>query len=282
MSNERTDEFLKWRGLLDQPDARPDQVLDDREATWQKLADRLGERRRNRLSGYRIAAACLLFVLLIPAARLFQDHHGAAGIVRPRQQGRQLPPVSATAVRQQHVPAAAGSVATTGNGATTGNATTTGTAAKSATGATTGNATTTGSAGTSATAVSVGMNLIAKPADRRTDRNRLPLLANIRLSPAPIVAAPLDSASQSSLSQPSEGIRRSLSGMPPALRKKELKVVHQNEIRGGNTPSPAVSTTSTDRLINVLLRASRQQPSSVPPTSTEDPALLKIKLSPSN
>jgi hypothetical protein len=264
MSNERTDEFLKWRGLLDQPEARPDQVLDDRESTWQKLADRLGERRRNRLSGYRIAAACLLFVLLIPAARLFQDQHGAAGIVPPRQPVRQLPPVSATAVRQQRIPAAAGNSETSGNGGATGNGATS------------------GSAETSGHVVSAGMDLIAKPSARRTQRNRLPLLADIRLSPAPIVAAPFDSANQSSLPQPSEGFRGSLSGMPPALRTKELKVVHQNEIRGGNSPSPAVSATSTDRLINVLLRASRQQPSSVPPTSTDDPALLKIKLSPSN
>ena len=69
MSKERTDEFLKWRGLVDQPGDRPDQVLDDKEATWQKLAERLGERRRNRLSGYRIAAACLLFALIIQIGR---------------------------------------------------------------------------------------------------------------------------------------------------------------------------------------------------------------------
>jgi hypothetical protein len=70
--------------------------------------------------------------------------------------------------------------------------------------------------------------------------------------------------------------------MMPALRTKELKVVHQNEIRGGNTPSPAVGATSPDRLINILFRPARQQPSSVPPAAAEDPALLKIKLSPSN
>jgi hypothetical protein len=268
MSNERTDEFLKWRGLLDQPDARPDQVLDDREATWLKLADRLGERRRNRLSGYRIAAACLLFVLLIPAARLFQDRHGAAGTVPSRQPVRQLPPVSTTAVRQQRVPA--GNAAASGSVAASGNVAKSGGVAKS------------NSTATSDGVVRSGMDLLARPADRRTDRNRLPLLANVLLSPAPIAAAPLDSAIQSSLSQPSQGVREPLSGMPPALRAKELKVVHQNEIRWGNTPSPAVSATSTDRLINVLLRASRQQPSSVTPPSTEDPSLLKIKLSPSN
>jgi len=102
MSNERTDEFLRWRGLLDQPDARPDQVLDDREATWQKLADRLGEHRRNRLYGYRIAAACLLFALIIPAVRLFQDRHSVTVTLRPIQAAR---PVATAAVRQQHTPA---------------------------------------------------------------------------------------------------------------------------------------------------------------------------------
>src|SRR5271154_6880766 len=99
MSKERTDEFLRWRGLVDQPAARPDQVLDDKEATWQKLAERLGERRRNRLSGYRIAAACLLFALIIPAARLFRDRHSAAGVTGRHHPEKQLPPVATSVVR---------------------------------------------------------------------------------------------------------------------------------------------------------------------------------------
>jgi hypothetical protein len=251
MSNERTDEFLKWRGLLDQPDARPDQVLDDREATWQKLAERLGERRRNRLSGYRIAAACLLFALIIPAARLLQDRHNDAGVLRLRQPVRRLSPVSAAAVQPSQAPAvAAGASAAS---------------AAAAPGATT-----------------AATTPAALPIPRTRSRIRLPLLANIRLSPTPIMAAPPDSASQSPLPRPSQETGRPLPGMMPVLGAKELKVVHQNEIRGGNTPSPAVGATGSDRLINILFRPDRQQPSSAPPAAAEDPALLKIKLSPSN
>ena len=233
MSNERTDEFLKWRGLLDQPDAQPDQVLDDREATWQKLAERLGEGRRSRLSGYRIAAACLLFALIIPATHLLRDHHSDAGILPPRQPVRQLPPVSASVVRQSHTPVAA--------------------------------ATTTAQS--------------APPIPRARSLQHLPLLAKVRLSPSPIMAPLPDSAGQGPFPRSSLG---PLSVMTPALRPKELKVVHQNEIRSGNTPSPAVGATSPGGLINSLFHPSQQQPSSVPPAAAEDPALLKIKLSPSN
>ena len=274
MFNERTDEFLKWRGLLDQPDAQPDQVLDDREATWQKLADRLGERRRNRLSGYRIAAACLLFALIIPAVRLLRDHHTDAGMVLPRQPVRQLPHVSATTVRQSQAPVALGATAGAA-GATTAAA---GATAASHAAAAVPAATTPGATATAPVAAATAASS-APPIPRTRSLRRLSLLANIRLSPAPIMAAPPDSASQSPLARSSQG---PLSGMMPALRTKDLKVVHQNEIRGGNTPSPAVGATSPGGLINSLFRPSQQQPSSVPPSAADDPALLKIKLSPSN
>ena len=260
MSNERTDEFLKWRGLLDQPDAQPDQVLDDREATWQKLAERLGEGRRSRLSGYRIAAACLLFALIIPATHLLRDHHSDAGILLPRQPVRQLPHGSATAVRQSHTPVAAGEAAASHATAAVPAAISPG-----------------------ATAIAPGTTTTATPPAPPINRARslqhLPLLAKIRLSPAPVMAPPPDSASQSPLARSSQG---PLSGMTPVLRTKELKVVHQNEIRGGNTPSPAVGAASPGGLINSLFRPSQQQPSSAPPAAAEDPALLKIKPSPSN
>jgi hypothetical protein len=79
MSNERTDEFLSWRGRLDQPDALPEQGLDNHEASWQRLAERLREKPR-RLTGYWVAAACLLLAL-IPAIRLF---HPQARIIALR------------------------------------------------------------------------------------------------------------------------------------------------------------------------------------------------------
>ena len=243
MSKERTDEFLKWRGLVDQPDDRPDQVLDDKEATWQKLAERLGERRRNRLSGYRIAAACLLFALIIPAARLFQDRHGVASVPGRHRPKQQFPTVATSAVRLPHAATAAtttdagGGAGPAGGGATTAVAST--------------------SSGRAASA----------PA-RRTNRNHLPFLAAVRVSPALIVAAPPGSAG------PLPDVRLS-------PRTKELKVVHQNEIRGGGMASPSVGARSGDPLINILLHPSRQEPASASPP-TEDPALLKIKLSPSN
>jgi hypothetical protein len=65
------DPFAAWRRLLQDPDALTEPGLTDKDAAWDKLFERLSERPRRRIIGYRIAAACLL-VVLIPAARLFQ------------------------------------------------------------------------------------------------------------------------------------------------------------------------------------------------------------------
>ena len=112
MSDERPDEFFSWRSRLGPPDALPEQGLDNRDLTWEKLAHRLEktagrtprslgipgqssrhpsgshasansafarlrparlQTTRRRFPAYRIAAACLL-LLLIPAARLFHNH----------------------------------------------------------------------------------------------------------------------------------------------------------------------------------------------------------------
>ena len=117
MSNERPDEFLAWRGRLGQHDALPEQGLDDREATWERLNARLGsvlneERQpgmtvrpgedgldreraigkgtRRRIYRYGIAAAFLLLAL-IPATRFFPDRPLANGPVPDaiRQQAEQ-------------------------------------------------------------------------------------------------------------------------------------------------------------------------------------------------
>ena len=77
MSNEIPDEFAAWRRLLRRPDALPEQGLADREASWDKLFERLNERPRRLLFSYRVAAACLL-ILLIPAARFFQNRPSSA------------------------------------------------------------------------------------------------------------------------------------------------------------------------------------------------------------
>jgi hypothetical protein len=71
--NERMpDEFAAWRRRLQQSDALPEQGLADKEAAWDKLFERMNDRPRRRLFGYRMAAACIL-ILLIPAVRFFQD-----------------------------------------------------------------------------------------------------------------------------------------------------------------------------------------------------------------
>lgn len=79
MSNERPDEFAAWRSRLQRPDALPEQGLADKDAAWDRLFDRLGESPRRRFHGYRIVAACIL-ILLIPAARLFQDRPAPGGM----------------------------------------------------------------------------------------------------------------------------------------------------------------------------------------------------------
>jgi hypothetical protein len=85
MSNERTDEFLSWRGRLDNPDALPEQGLDNHEASWQRLAERLREKPRRRLTGYWVAAACLLLAL-IPTIRFFHPRPPATALRAPARQ----------------------------------------------------------------------------------------------------------------------------------------------------------------------------------------------------
>ena len=94
MSNERTDEFLSWRGRLDQPDALPEQGLDNHEASWQRLAERLGEKPRRRMTSYWVAAACLLLAV-IPAVRFLHPRSTAIALRPP------APVTRHTLVRQQ-------------------------------------------------------------------------------------------------------------------------------------------------------------------------------------
>jgi hypothetical protein len=83
MSNERIDEFLSWRGRLDDRQGVPGQGLDDREATWERLMDKISETpRRRRFFVYRLAAACALLAL-IPTVRFFQDRHTRIVPIRP-------------------------------------------------------------------------------------------------------------------------------------------------------------------------------------------------------
>ena len=87
MSKEKPDEFLSWRRRLDRPEALPEQGLEDRELSWEKLAERLREKPRRR-TAYWIAAACLLLALA-PVARLFHDRRPPLALHSPvRPQAR--------------------------------------------------------------------------------------------------------------------------------------------------------------------------------------------------
>ena len=79
MSNEKHDEFLAWRARLGQPDALPEQGLDDHEGSWERLAERLRKKPRRRLTAYYVAAACLLLAL-VPTSRLFHSRT-APGVI---------------------------------------------------------------------------------------------------------------------------------------------------------------------------------------------------------
>src|SRR6185312_630116 len=91
MSNERIDEFLSWRGRLDDPRGVPGQELDDREAAWERLMDKVAGRPRRRLFGYRVAVACVLLVL-VPAVGFFYDRHNSVVAVRPVERQRAVAP----------------------------------------------------------------------------------------------------------------------------------------------------------------------------------------------
>jgi hypothetical protein len=93
MSNERIDDFLYWRGRMEDPAGIPGQGLDDREACWERLMERIAEKpRRRRFLWYRVAAACVLLAL-VPAMRFFQERHVRVVAVRPVELKKVVSPV---------------------------------------------------------------------------------------------------------------------------------------------------------------------------------------------
>jgi hypothetical protein len=87
MSNERPNEFLPWRAKLTGVEATPGFGLDDTEQSWQRLAERLGKRPRRRGIGWWIAAACVIFVFLLPGTifRVRPVVHHHAQLLPPTQ-----------------------------------------------------------------------------------------------------------------------------------------------------------------------------------------------------
>jgi hypothetical protein len=120
MSNERPDDFQAWRSLLGQPDALPEQGLADKDATWERLFERLATKPR-RWPVYGIVAACILLAL-VPAARFFQDRpartvsrHTKVEPVAfsPSDQRRPFRPAPATPLRRRGLPPSGAAITTT-------------------------------------------------------------------------------------------------------------------------------------------------------------------------
>ncbi|HEV3413623.1 MAG TPA: hypothetical protein VG101_14180 [Puia sp.] len=81
MSNEKADEFVTWRGRLTPPDALPEQGLEDKEMSWQRLAERLEKQPRRHNIAWWIAAACLILAFFLPATHLFRGRPNHPGHV---------------------------------------------------------------------------------------------------------------------------------------------------------------------------------------------------------
>jgi hypothetical protein len=94
MSNERANEFLPWRAKLNGTDALPGQGLDDKEESWQRLAERLRKQPRRRGIAWWIAAACLILAFFLPATHLFRSRpaHRDHAALRPPVRRQTAPP----------------------------------------------------------------------------------------------------------------------------------------------------------------------------------------------
>jgi hypothetical protein len=235
MSNERPDDFLSWRRTLSQPGALSEHGLEDKEISWEKLAERLRDKPRRRWTGYWIAAACLLLAL-VPATRLFRDH--------PRAESPRPAALRSAAMRPAALHPAALPVA----------------ARHSAPQETALPALT-----------SRHITLTRQPAVAALPRpTTLPKPASLTADPVTPPAGPLTAAlADQPVAAPPQA---------PAVRiKKQLRIVNINEISRGANPAPA-----TARREPGFFRIGTTIPDASGPSSTDDPALLKIKLSSQN
>ena len=225
MSNERIDEFLSWRGRLDDPRGVPGQGLDDREATWERLMDKIAETpRRRRFFGYRLAAACMLLAL-IPAIRLFQGRHVRVVTMRPVELRRVVAPWAPPG--RKIVPAA---VATRTPGAPR-----TVDAARTVDLPQTAIATRTPAAGLAPIAAALQSHRQV-----RTGPPGAPVKLAVLTPPTTVSATPPDSA-----------VTTQTTAKP--LKTKPLRVIHINELPGGGGPAPAVTATGASKHFEIFL-----------------------------
>lgn len=81
MSNENHNNTGDWRSRLDALDNLPAETVIDKNASWEKLHERLrGKKSSRKILWYWPAAACLLLVLMIPLINSIKTYHGLAKI----------------------------------------------------------------------------------------------------------------------------------------------------------------------------------------------------------
>jgi hypothetical protein len=245
MSNERPDDFLSWRRTLNQPDALSEHGLEDKEISWEKLAERLRDKPRRRWTGYWIAAACLLLAL-VPVARLFREH--------PRPESPRPVALRSTALHPTALHPAAPASATPA-------------AAPPAAMPLDAPQET-----APPTLASRHITLTRQPSVAALPQpTTLPKPARITAGPVATETGPLTAAlTDLPVVAPPQPSARPTT---PIKTTKQLRIVNINEITRGTNPTPA-----TARREPGFLRIGTTIPD--PPGSSEDnPALLKIKLS---
>ncbi|MEP6948763.1 MAG: hypothetical protein ABI863_05800 [Ginsengibacter sp.] len=87
MSNENHNSTGNWRSELEALECLPGETGVDKNASWEKLHDRLREKKSGKkIIWYWSAAACLLLVLIIPLINSIEKDHGLtkAGIAQKR------------------------------------------------------------------------------------------------------------------------------------------------------------------------------------------------------
>jgi len=259
MSNERIDEFLSWRSRLDDPCGVPGQGLDDREATWERLMDKIaGKPRRRRFFVYRMAAACVLLAL-VAAAGFFYDRHNRVVALRPVERQRAVAP--GVSIYSPGAATGAGSAKHT----PAGNAPVAATSRENA-----------GSGDVAAAHMARASQELrgqAVPGQRRARHEQPAQQQPVQIAglTTPPVVTP-------------ERMPDSVAAMTPKpLKNKTLRVIHINELSGAPGPLPAAITASdAAKRFEFFLVPGRTRMSLPPPPPATAAALLKIRLSSSN
>jgi hypothetical protein len=260
MSKEKPDEFLSWRGRLHQPEALPEQALEDREASWERLAERLGEKPRRR-TAYWIAAACLLLALA-PVAHLFHDRRPPLVLhspVRPQTRPEKVAAASGKPPAPGRTPAQAPGAAPAPGTAP---------APDKAMGSRT---------------LEASRNIGTPPPARSFHRSATPSLASVPLAGVHPLAGPEKhppSIAQPMILPPTDTANRLIAQRPAP--KKTLRIISINEInKEGVTPAMSTGRAGFFHIGDAILR-NRSLPDPASRQDQDKDYILKINLSSSS